>query len=88
MKPDARRKSLRLIEEKRPNYFLHVFAKLFPSITFRYDGLRKALGAIAAIGFLNYFKNQLIHAEHLCREGTTSKSGHSHPQQRPRMRQR
>jgi len=49
------------IEVKSFNRFLDVGTQFVPRIALREDALGEALGAKAAVGFLGYFKDELIH---------------------------
>jgi hypothetical protein len=62
VQPDARRKLSRLVEEKRAHHFPHIIAQFFPSVSLGNDRFRKALRAIAAVRFLDDFKNKFVHS--------------------------
>jgi hypothetical protein len=51
----------RPIKEERGCRLQHVLAQFVPGVTFGEDALRKAFGAIPAIGLLNDFEHQFTH---------------------------
>jgi len=50
------------VEEKRARRLDHIRAQVAPRITLSEDVLRKALGAVTAILYLDRFENEFVHA--------------------------